>query len=54
MRLLLVGSLVMFVFALIAAAAAAGTLFTVTWPVWVCAGLVAYVADLLVGDHVTT
>jgi hypothetical protein len=46
MRLFLIASLVMFVFALVVAAG--GTLVT-TWPVWVCAGLIAMALENLIG-----
>jgi hypothetical protein len=50
-RLFLLAALVMFIFALIAAAATSGTFLTTAWPVWIAAGLVAYVVDQLLGDR---
>jgi hypothetical protein len=50
-RLLIVAALVMFVFALIAGAADSGTFLSVAWPVWMAAGFVAYMLDLLLGDR---
>jgi hypothetical protein len=45
-RVFLVAALVCAIFALICAT---GTALVTTWPVWLCAALVAYFADLLVG-----
>lgn len=50
-RLFIIAALVMFVFALIAAAEASATFLTVGWPVWIAAGLVAWAVDLLLGDR---
>jgi hypothetical protein len=52
-RLFLLAALVMFIFALIAAAASSGTFLSTGWPVWIAAGLVAYVGDQVVGDRLT-
>lgn len=45
MRLFLVAAIVFIVFALIAAAQASADLFGVAWPVWLCAGLLAWILD---------
>jgi hypothetical protein len=52
MRIFLVAALVVFIFALIAAARSVGTFLTVDWPVWACAGFVAFVSDGVFGDRV--
>jgi hypothetical protein len=51
MRFLRLAALVMFIFALIAAANSAGTFLTVNWPVWIAAGFVAWSADQVFGDR---
>ena len=53
-RLMIIAALVMFVFALIAGAADSGTFLSVGWPVWIAAGFVAYMVDLLIGDRLVT
>ena len=50
LRLLLLAAAVLFVFAVIAGAAATGTFLTVGWPVWAAAGLLAWVLDALTGE----
>lgn len=50
MRLFAVIALVLFAFALIVAT---GTAFVTGWNVWLCAGLVSWVLDQVVGDHLT-
>ena len=52
-RLFLLAALVMFIFALIAAAAASGTFLTTGWPVWIAAGFVAWAADQVLGGQLT-
>jgi hypothetical protein len=52
-RLFLIAALVMFIFALIAAARSVGTFLTVGWPVWIAAGFVAWAADQVLGDRLT-
>ena len=53
MRFLRLAALVMFIFALIAAARSVGTFLTVIWPVWIAAGFVAWSADQVFGDRLT-
>ena len=48
--LFLIGSLVLFIFAVIATAATSGTFVDVSWASWVCGGFISYVSSLLVGD----
>ena len=50
-RLFALAALVMFIFALIAAARSAGTFLSTTWPVWIAAGFVAWAADQVFGDR---
>lgn len=46
-RVLLIGSIVLFVFAVIASAVASGTCLGVTYATWIAAGLLAYVTSVL-------
>jgi hypothetical protein len=48
MRIFLIAALFMFVFALIVAT---GAVFVTAWNVWLCAGLLAWVLDQVVGDR---
>ncbi len=50
-RLFVMAALVMFIFALIAAAADNQTFLSTGWPVWIAAGFVAWVADQVLGDR---
>ena len=50
-RLFVLASLVMFIFALIAAARSTGTFLSTNWPVWVSAGFVAFAADQVLGGQ---
>jgi hypothetical protein len=50
-RLFVLAALVMFIFALIAAAASSGSFLTTGWPVWIAAGFVAWAADQVFGDR---
>lgn len=49
MRIFLIAALVLFIFALITAA---GGTFVTTWPVWLCAGFVAWLIDQLFGGYI--
>jgi hypothetical protein len=52
MRFLRLAALVMFIFALIATAQGGlMTFLTVSWPVWIAAGFVAWSADQVFGDR---
>jgi len=48
-RLFALAALVMFIFALIAAARSAETFLSTNWPVWISAGFVALAADQVLG-----
>jgi len=50
-RLFVTAALVMFIFALIAAAADSGTFLSTDWAVWIAAGFVAWTADQVLGDR---
>ena len=52
-RLFLIAALVMFIFALIAAARSTGTFLSTNWPVWVTAGFVAFAADQVLSSQLT-
>jgi hypothetical protein len=52
-RLFALAALVMFIFALIAAARSAGTFLSTNWPVWISAGFVAFAADQVLGSQLT-
>jgi hypothetical protein len=52
-HLFVLAALVMFIFALVAAAATSGTFLTTSWPVWTAAGLVAGAADQLLGGRLS-
>lgn len=49
MRLLLIGAVVLIVLAIIATATATGQALGVTWYTWLCAALLSYFVDLLLG-----
>ena len=51
MRFLRLAALVMFIFALIAAARSVPTFLTVMYQVWIAAGFVAWSADQVFGDR---
>jgi hypothetical protein len=50
-RLFMLAALVMFIFALIAAAATSGTFLTTSFSVWIAAGFVAWAADQVLGGQ---
>jgi hypothetical protein len=50
-RLFVLASLVMFVFALIAAARSTGTFLSTTGSVWISAGFVAFAADQVISSQ---
>ena len=50
-RLFVMAALVMFIFALIAAAADSQTFLSTGWPVWIAAGVVAWAADQVFDDR---
>jgi heme A synthase len=50
-RLFALAALVMFIFALIAAARTSGTFLSTNWPVWIAAGFVAFAADQVLGGQ---
>ena len=52
MRLFLIAAVVLVVFALIAAASTTGLCLGSAFGVWLAASLLAYFADLLLGDEV--
>jgi heme A synthase len=52
-RLFALAALVMFIFALIAAARTTGTFLSTNWPVWIAAGFVAFAADQVLGGQLT-
>jgi hypothetical protein len=52
-RLFALAALVMFIFALIAAARTTGTFLSTNWPVWIAAGFVAIAADRVLGSELT-
>jgi hypothetical protein len=47
----MLAALVMFIFALIAAAATSGTFLTTSFSVWIAAGFVAWAADQVLGGQ---
>jgi hypothetical protein len=52
-RLFIPAALVMFILALIAAAATSGTFLSTSWSVWISAGFVAWAADQVLGGQLT-
>ncbi|GEM_PF-3251589 len=50
-RLFVLAALVMFIFALIAAARSTQTFLSTIWSVWVSAGFVAFAADQVLGGQ---
>ena len=52
-RLFALAALVMFIFALIAAARTTGTFLSTNWPVWIAAGFVVFAADQVLGGQLT-
>jgi len=49
MRIFIVGAIVLIVFAIIATASTTGELFSTTWFTWLCAALLSFFVDVLVG-----
>lgn len=49
MRIFIVGAIVLIVFAIIATSQATQDLFSVTWYTWLCAALLSFFVDLLLG-----
>ena len=54
MRILLIAALVLSIFALLATQADNQLWWTATWNVWLVSALIAYFADLLLGETIVT